>query len=158
MIKLLPVLLLALLCRPHHATAQEEKTPPLSVDLIQEGQRLYNSGQYKQAIATFHQVERNDTNYIRSLYALTICYNADSQYQKSIAISRQMLADHPELGNRPDIFIQYTAALENMGQSTAALALYDTAIRQYPACSSLYIEKAAYLLRLARYPEAEKVP
>src|ERR1700750_1995812 len=73
-----------------HAFSQKDP-PILSAELAQTADDLLDSGDYKKALANFDQIDRNDSNYTRSLYGRALCYQADSQYNKAIEYCQEAL-------------------------------------------------------------------
>ena len=72
-----------LLAFSFHAFSQKE-APILSAELVKAGDDLLDSGDYKKALAIFDQIDRNDSNYVRSLYGRALSCQGDSQFKKAI--------------------------------------------------------------------------
>ena len=66
-------------------SAQENNPLIVSGPLIEKAGNLYDSGQYKKAMAVYEQIDRNDTNYIAALYGISACYHGDTDYNASTA-------------------------------------------------------------------------
>ena len=95
MYKALTVLALALFSFSHSKAQTKIQLTP-SGQWLEEGDKLYDSSQYKQAIEAFRQVDRSDTNYVRSLYGIAMSYLADSQYDAAAEYCRLALATHTD--------------------------------------------------------------
>src|ERR1700761_2907846 len=114
--------------------------PIASGDLISQGSELYDSSKYRKAIEVFSGVDRNDTNYIRALYNISMCYYADTQYDATISYCKKALAASKALNGsslEPDILNEYGNALDAGGHPDEALRLFDSALSRYPANSFL---------------------
>jgi len=137
--------------------AQENNPHIVSGDLLEQGDALYDSGQYKKAIALLSRIDGNDTNYVRSLYGLSLAYAADSQFDAAIQSCKLALKAGTDPEKIPDVYNQYGNAMDAAGFSGNALLIYDSAMRKYPGVSIYYMNKGTTLIRLKRYAEAEKV-
>jgi len=154
MYKALTVLALALFSFSY-AKAQTKIQLTPSGQWLEEGDKLYDSSQYKQAIEAFRQVDRSDTNYVRSLYGIAMSYLADSQYDAAAEYCRLALASHTDPEKETDIWNEYANALDAAGKYDAAIRAYDSGIARYPAFALLYMNKGNSLLKQERYGEAE---
>ncbi|HEX4851618.1 MAG TPA: tetratricopeptide repeat protein, partial [Puia sp.] len=112
-----------------------------SRELIERGIQLNDSGQYKEAIAVYNQVDRNDTNYVWSLYEKAVSCTSDSQYNQAIKYCEEGLALRSEREHEAELFNQYGNVLNDAGQSQKALIVFDSAIKKYPSFSLLYFNK-----------------
>lgn len=155
------VLLLALLSASLYSYSQEDKKDPVHIssgDLLAKGTNLYDSSRYEQAIDVLKLVERGDTNYVRALYSLSLCYYAQEQYAKSTEYCRKALQLNKDFEKvQPELLNQYGNSLDADGKAEEALAVYDSAIRRYPVYVLFYINKGNSLLTQKRYREAEVV-
>jgi len=138
-----------------HAFSQKDP-PILSAELAQAGDDLLDSGDYKKALSFFDQIDRNDSNYTRSLYGRALCYQADSQYKKAIEYCEEALKQD-KANLRPMIYNAYANMLGDVGETEKSLATFDEAIKKYPAYSKLYFNKGIELFYKDRYAEAESV-
>jgi len=150
-------LLLLSLTTTFTATAQQDNPLIVSGNLLQQGITLHDSGAYSKAIAVFSAIDRNDTNYVRALYNIGLAYYADSQYTKSTLYSQQALRLHDDREMEPELYNHYGNSLNATNDDQRALEVFDSAIAKYPAYSLLYLNKAAVLMKLHRYPEAERI-
>ena len=72
--------------------AFSQKDPPIrSGELVKTGDEFLDSSDYKKALAIYEQIDRNDSNYVRSLYGRVLSYQGDSQYNKAIQYCREAL-------------------------------------------------------------------
>jgi len=139
------------------ATAQQENPLIVSGDLLHQGINLYDSGAYSKAIAIFSAIDRNDTNYVRALYNIGLCYYADSLYGKSAWYNQLAISLPDDREMEPELYNQYANSIDAGGDTKRALEIFDSAIARYPAYSLFYLNKASLLIKLHRYPEAEPI-
>jgi antitoxin component YwqK of YwqJK toxin-antitoxin module/Tfp pilus assembly protein PilF len=151
------VVLLTLAFSSLAVNAQQNDPPPASGLLLQQGGALYDSGQYKKAAGFYTQIGRNDTNYVRGLYGASLCYSADSQFNKSLETIKLALSIDMEPEKRPELLTHYGLALDDLGQTDKAIEVFDSAILKYPAYSLLYLNKGTVLIRKKQYADAEAV-
>ena len=136
--------------------AQDNQRYTPSGMALEKGVALYDSGAFQKAIAVLGTIDRNDTNYVKAMYNIGLCYFADSQFDKSIAINQQALdAAFSDPEKVPDILNQYGNSVDAAGSTEKALKIFDSAIGQYPGYSLFYQNKGTMLTKLKRYPEAE---
>ena len=139
------------------AGAQENNPLLVSGHLIEQAGNLYDSGQYKKAIALYQQIDRNDTNYVRSLSAISSCLFADSQFSAALEYAKKGLSVGTDPEKEPDFYNQIGNNLNEQDASEQAIRIYDSAIRKYPYYSLLYLNKGTALIRLKRFAEAEAI-
>jgi len=156
MTKLLPFAV-ALLLMAQLAAAQQTNPLIVSGDLLREGERLADSGQYKKALPVFRKIDRNDTNYVKALYDISNCYYEDSQFNASLEYTLQALALHSDPDMEPQLLNHYGNIYNEWDSSEKAIRIYDSAIRKYPAYSLFYLNKGSALIKLKRFAEAEAV-
>jgi len=137
--------------------AQKDTFRIASGELLHQGDSLYDSSQYRRAIQTFSRVEPNDTNYVRALYGISLCYYADSQFNKSADYCRKALSLNEDAEKWPDIINHYGNSLDVADLHDQALNIYDSGIHRYPAYGFFYLNKGSTLMGLKKYAEAEKV-
>ena len=157
MMRLCPSLILFALICTFTVDAQEKNPLLQSGILISQGSQLYDSGQYKKALAVYQSIDFNDTNYIRALYGISLCYSADSQFNESINYCKKALALNSDPSQEPDLYNQYGNALDAAGEKEKALKIYDSALEKYPAYAFLYLNKGNVLMKQHQYKEAEAV-
>ncbi len=143
-----------LLAFSFHAFSQKE-APILSAELIKAGDELLDSGEYKKALAIFDQIDRNDSNYVRSLYGRILSCQGDSQFNKAIQYCQEALPFESDL--QPNIYNTYANVLDQTGEIEKSLAMFDKAIKIYPSFSKLYFNKGITLYDQKRFAEAESV-
>jgi uncharacterized protein len=133
-----------------------QTAPPVnSGEVIAAGNQSIDSGYYKKALSFYEQVNRSDTNYVKSLYGRVLCYQADSQYSKAIPLCEEALKLKEQREFEPVIYSTYGNILNNDGKKEEAIRVFDEAIRKYPSYSLLYLNKGIALYEMARYSESE---
>ncbi|HEX3768250.1 MAG TPA: tetratricopeptide repeat protein, partial [Puia sp.] len=146
-----PVLIVTfLLVFSFHAFSQKE-APIHSDEIAKSGDDLLDSGDFKKALATFDRIDRNDSNYVRSLYGRALSCQADSQFTKAIQYCREALQQTDQMELQPSIYDTYATLLDQNGESEKSLALFDEAIKKYPSFSKLYFNKGVVLYNKERY-------
>jgi tetratricopeptide (TPR) repeat protein len=89
-------------------TAISQHDGPInSGELFNKADQLYDSGEYKKAIALYDLIDRNDTNYVKSLYGRAINYEADSQYNKGMSYCEEALKLTDQREMEPSIYNAY---------------------------------------------------
>src|SRR6202453_5264466 len=109
--------------------AQDQPTFVPSGVALEKCAVLYDSGSYQQAIQLLGSIDPSDTNYVKALYTIGLCYYADSQYDKSIYYNQQALdaaAADPE--KVPDILNQYGISIDAAGETEKASKFFDSVI------------------------------
>ncbi len=138
--------------------AQDQPTFVPSGVALEKAAALYDSGSYQQALQLLGSIDRSDTNYVKALYTIGLCYYADSQYDKSIYYNQQALdAATADPEKVPDILNQYGISIDAAGETEKALKFFDSVILRYPAYSLFYLNTGNMLIKLKRYAEAETV-
>ena len=152
-----PVLIVFyLLVFSFHAFSQKDP-PILSAELAKAGDDLLDSGNYKKALSFYDQIDRNDSNYVRSLYGRALGCQGDSQYKKAIQYCLEALRQKDPTDIQPNIYNTYANLLDQSGELEKSLAVFDEAIKMYPSYSKLYFNKGIALFNKQRYAEAESV-
>src|SRR6516162_317345 len=74
-------------------TSHAQQSPPInSREILRQGNILHDSGEYTKALLLYEQIDRNDTNYVESLYERALSCESDSQYNKGIQLCKQALS------------------------------------------------------------------
>lgn len=150
------LILTCLLCFSFLLSKSQENNPLInSGKLINEGIKLHDNNQYKEAIELYQKVPRGDTNYYLAIYEMTLSLMADSQHTKALQICEKGLSEVHDWS--PSLLTLYGSLIDDMGESERALSIYDSAIVMYPSFSELYLNKGTTLIRLKKYKEAEEV-
>jgi antitoxin component YwqK of YwqJK toxin-antitoxin module/Tfp pilus assembly protein PilF len=147
------LILLALTCRTS-INAQQTRLID-SRALIDQGRQFYDSGEYKKALELYNQVDRNDTNYVWSLYERVLACEADSQLEQGLQYCKEALALKSQREYEADLYNEYGNLLNNREQYQAALSVFDEGLKKYPSYPLLYFNKGITLISQERDADAE---
>lgn len=123
-----------------------------SGELINSGVAAYEEGEYKKAIAAFEQIQEGDTNYYAAQYELALSYLVDSQYEKSIALNKQLLNSYPQ--EERQILLNIGVGYSNLGNKEKAIAYFDSTHVLYPNDHRPFYEKGVVYLQNKEYDKA----
>src|ERR1700733_3554100 len=149
---LILLLVLLVLC-PKLSSAQKFELIN-SGDVLKQCAALYDSGEYKKALK-LNNINRSDTNYVRSLYERAISLEADSQYSQAVkcCVEALSLKEHREWA--PDLYNTYGNSLMDLKQYEKSRQVFDDAIAQYPSYALLYFNKGISYTGDQRWADAE---
>jgi len=136
--------------------AQDDNPRINSGELIQKAIQLHDEGKYKESIDIYKKIPRNDTNYQRTLYEMSLSYSADSNYIEAVRACETGLK-LPEKDYELDLYNSYGSIVDDMGDSVRALRIYDSALLKYPHAQGLLLNKATTLLRMNKVKEATDI-
>jgi antitoxin component YwqK of YwqJK toxin-antitoxin module len=128
-----------------------------SRELISQGTRLHDSGEYKKAIEIYNRIDRNDTNYVWSLYEKALSCEADSQFDRGLTYCREALGLGDQREQEPNLYVAYGDLLSDLKRYQEALDIYDEGLKKYPSSSLLFFNKGVVLIDQERYAEAEQI-
>lgn len=138
-----------------HSQAQNNNTeiPYInSSDLIRNGIKAHDNGEYKKAISFYNQIPEGDTNYKWSLYENALSNLSDSNYDKSIELSKKaMLLKYQE---RRQLLLNLGTALDESGKTSEAVRLYDSVAKIFPHDNRPYYERAVVKFKAKDYTGA----
>jgi antitoxin component YwqK of YwqJK toxin-antitoxin module/tetratricopeptide (TPR) repeat protein len=128
-----------------------------SRELISQAIQLHDSGEYKKAIEIFNRIDRNDTNYVWSLYERALSCEADSQFERGLVYCKEALGLKAQREQEPDLYVEYGDLLSDLKKYPEALAVYDEGLKKYPSCSLLYFNKGLVFINQEQYAVAEQL-
>jgi antitoxin component YwqK of YwqJK toxin-antitoxin module len=131
-----------------------EDLKPVSSKLIDDGIAAYDKEMYEDAIKCYLKILPGDSNYYTALYELGLTYSALKKNDEVVKIANQLLK--MEEGSRSQNINLLGSALDDLGRSEEALAVYDDAIKKYPNDFLLHYNRGVTLFLAKRYNEAEK--
>lgn len=144
--------LLCLLFAATSSIAQQKNKPDASGVLIEKGIKLHDEKKYKEAIALYKQVNRNDTNYITALHELSLSYYSDSNFLESKNAAELGLKLFPENKNK---WLNLIANAEDeLGNFDAAIANYNKIIANDKNNYLSFFNKGVVYYRKEKYNEA----
>ena len=71
-----------------HSSFAQMKEPVNSGELLKKAVKLHDENKFKEAVALFRQIPRNDTNYVLALYEQALSLQADSNYPAALQAVR----------------------------------------------------------------------
>lgn len=121
-----------------------------AVDAYNEGMRLLQGGQHKNAIPEFDKALRLNPRYIEAYNARGITHNEMAQYERAIKDYDAALALNPKFA---EAYFNRANAYNDLGQSDRALKDYDEALRLDQNYIGAYYNRALARMTL-RHAEA----
>lgn len=116
-----------------------------SIELIEQGMKTFDTGNYKQAIKFYAQVPEGDTNFLLAQYEMGLAYNADSQYAQARNLALRAL-DHPEAETRLFQFLLGNS-YDYLGKQDSAKQCYNYLLSRNPNDYQVYYELGILHLR-----------
>lgn len=107
-------------------SAQQRIKPEASGVLLEKGIKLHDEKKYKEAIALYKQINRNDTNYSSALHELSLSYYSDSNFIEAKKTAEIGLKYFPEAKGKWYNLI--ANAEDELGNFEAAVAIYNKII------------------------------
>jgi tetratricopeptide (TPR) repeat protein len=101
-----------------------------SNEIIIEGIDLFEQEDYRGAIEKFNRIDRNDSLYITALSETGLAYMRLEEYDEAIAILTLAIQSTDQ--HFPELYINLGSALDDNGDSSAALQVYESGISKYP--------------------------
>ncbi len=131
--------------------AQEKIKLINSHDLLVDGIELYEDEKYEDAIEKFAQVDRNDSLYITALTEKSLAEMRLEDYEAAIATIQLAMNATDDLV--PELFINLGTALDDSGDSVAALAVYERGHTLFPKNHIILFNKAVTLYKLGQFDQ-----
>ncbi|MEO8146970.1 MAG: hypothetical protein ABI723_04995 [Bacteroidia bacterium] len=121
--------------------AQDHQRIPLvnSGEAITEGVKLHDDGKFKEAIAKYLSINRNDTNYAYALSELVTSYLASGDSIKAIETCKKGIALNSEYSI--NFYLLLGNAYDIADSLDKAIASYDEGIKRFPYHYKYYFEK-----------------
>lgn len=117
------------------ATAQTTATPAQR-DLVREGVKLYDAGQYPEAVAKYQQVLAAVPNEPFALSELALTYNAMGRNKEAVDICEKLLKSDPDADE--SVYVTYGNSLDALKKTKEAYRIYEAGLKRHPDSSSLY--------------------
>ena len=119
----------------------QTNTPINSGEVLKEAVAFHDKGEYKKAISLFKTIPRNDTNYVKALYELSLSCYYDSSFQEGLRACDEALKLTP-LDLELDLLISKGNLLDEYLGAEKAIRFYDSALNIYPQAQALLFNKA----------------
>jgi len=134
----------------------QERIPSVNTkELIRDGIKSYDIGEYEDALEYFQQVNPNDTNGFLAFYETALTLNALEKYDETIELIE---SGKPSFWDEdPGLYNIYCQALEETEQMPKALEWYDKGQERWPLNASISYNKAVALWADEQHEEALKV-
>ncbi len=115
-----------------YQTISAQQAPELinSADVIAQGTKQNDDGNYKNAIKLYSKISRSDTNYSDALHELAYSSYLDSQFNESINYAEKGLELFPE--NSADWYSQIANAYDALTRHADAISYYDSSLKFNP--------------------------
>jgi len=137
-------------------TYGQTKMPMNSGEVLKEAVALHDKGEYKKAIDLYKTIPRNDTNYVKALYELSLSCYYDSSFQEGLRACDEALKI-TSLDLELDLLISKGNLLDESLGAEKALRFYDSVLTIYPQAQSLLFNKAITLLKTDKLAEAKRI-
>lgn len=133
------------------ATAQQNENV---AKLVKDGIELHDKGDYAGAIKKYDEAllidkDDYDANYEKSLSCLYL-----KRYDDCIAVSKYLIEKHSTNAALPAVYSNYGSALDDKGESEAAIKIFDEGISKFPKAYLIYFNKGLTCGRLEKWNDA----
>lgn len=129
------LLFLLLSCSVGAASAQTNGTATKH-DLVEEGIKLYDAGQYPEAEAKYKQALAVAPNDEVALSELALTYNSMGRNKEAIDICEKLLKADPK--SDESVYVTYGNSLDALKKTKDAYHAYEDGLKYHPSSSSLY--------------------
>jgi tetratricopeptide (TPR) repeat protein len=128
-------LVFLLLLSSIEATAQ---TPDNTArhDLVEQGVKLYDAGQYPEAVAKYQQALATAPNDPYALSELALTYNSMGRNKEAVDICQKLLKADPNADE--SVYVTYGNSLDALKKTKDAYRAYEDGLKHHPASASLY--------------------
>jgi len=123
-----------------------------SIEVLNKGLALYDSGAYEKAAALFEQISRNDTNYVLALFEDALSRESNSEDSLAIVLCNKGLEIPSEY--EPDFYKLKGAALTDWKKYDQAIDLLHGAIGKFPNVYALHFTLGLAFYKAQRYDSA----
>ncbi len=123
-----------------------------SSDSIAKGIEYHDAAKYDSALALYNYVELGDTNYALAQYEKSLSYTALEDHENALKSAQEAII-HSDSANS-DYFTAVGNALDDLGQSDAALALYNDGLERFPLSYLLHFNRALTYINREDYQPA----
>ncbi len=129
-----------------------QQTP--SKNIIDNGIKYYDDGNYSDAIETFSLVNENDSNYNWAVAEKAMTYLAMEKYDSTIIIANYGLSLPGN--NHMHLMRTLGTAYDDMGNSEKAIEVYSQALKTYPYAYLLHYNLGITYLKNEDYEKAQR--
>lgn len=124
------VLLLALTVARASPVSGDEPKPPSADQLLHEGVRLYDAGDFENALSRLHDALELQPGDPTITYEIGLSLQALKRYAECASLVEPMIAKVERL--KRDFYVLAASCIDNAGDPKRAGALFDMALRDFP--------------------------
>jgi Tfp pilus assembly protein PilF len=122
--------------------------------LVDSGVACHDSGYYDRAIAFYDQAIAVDPGYYLAYYEKSLSFFRATRMQECADLCKFILKRFPEGSENKGVYINYGSALDGLGKSDDAIAVYNKGIKKFPNVPLLHFNKAITLYLRKEYDDA----
>jgi hypothetical protein len=122
--------------------------------LVEEGILLHDKGDYEGAIKKYDEALAIDKYDLDANYEKSYTCVSAKKYDDCIEICKFMLANFPDNSLLKQVYEVYGNALDDSGNSTEALKIYNEGLKKFPDYYLLHFNKGLTNMRLKKYDDA----
>ena len=119
--------------------------------LIKQGIELFDKQEYKKAADLFIQVPMGDSLYALAQYELAYAYEALEEYDKGIAILKELIEDNGEEISQSGNYTLLGTIYSEKGSLDEAIAVFEKALLIYPHNNQLWFNRGVVHLKKSEY-------
>lgn len=125
-------------------------------NLLQEGIKLHDAGDYMGAIAKYDAIIAAHPDYFNAWYEKSFSLYLAGMYEPCMNLCRQILKNFPDNEGNSRVYDTYGSAADGFGQSSEAIKIYKEGIRKFPNFYLLRFNKGTTEYNQKDYEEATK--
>jgi antitoxin component YwqK of YwqJK toxin-antitoxin module len=137
-------------------TFSQSTYPFNSGKVLDEAISLHDKGDFKKAKTLYRSIPRNDTNYVRALYELSLSCYSDSSYKEGLQACDEGLKNASK-DYELDLLVSKGNMLDELLGHERALTFYDSVLRKYPQSQAILFNKGITLLKTDNTKAAEGI-
>ncbi len=124
--------------------------------LVQAGVILQDAGQADSAIAKYRQALELDKDNLLALEEMSYSFLSAGKYDESIGYAKAAIRTHPGDPELQTVYVSYGNALDGLGKTEKAIAIYNEGIKRFPVYYLLYFNRGISQNTLHKTDEAER--
>ncbi len=123
-------------------------------DLVTKGIALHDRGDYEGAIRFYNEVLARDSQHVLAMYEKSYSLLLLKKYEECINLCAYITAHFPNDENVLNAYVNWGSALDYQGKPTAALKIYDKALKAFPGYYMLLFNKGITYIGMEKSEEA----
>ncbi|MBO2008169.1 tetratricopeptide repeat protein [Hymenobacter negativus] len=112
------------------------QTAPAAHDLVEQGIKLYDAGQYAEAEAKYKQALAIAPNDALTLSELALTYNSMGRNKEAAGICEQLVKADPNADQ--SVYVTYGNSLDALKKTKEAIHIYEDGLKHHPGSSELH--------------------